>query len=232
MLVISRAFSLAHAVHLELFLHFFHTRCFGSLRHITCIQIICPFFYGAFRHSVEVVHLQDVIFRIQVAYFVHIEFLPLERTEFKQIAIVYASEFRLAMVYDVGAFSKREINDIHAIHLADVLVALAFLYIFRHELRRTEKHTLEICVFRVVLHLNEKQFTLVVLSKHVHTIIFVVLIILITFTLKHLPNFYFHSKQRSEQSFQNSEVCLLSEQAFHCPVKTYVFILCHNDNGF
>ena len=206
MLVISRAFSLAHAVHLELFLHFFHTRCFGSLRHITCIQIICPFFYGAFRHSVEVVHLQDVIFRIQVAYSIHIEFLSLERTEFKQIAIVCASEFRLAMVYDVGAFSKREINDIHAIHLADVLVALAFSITdqLSGSLRHTEYYTLEISIFGIILHLDKYFITRIVYCQQIYTIVSVGNALISAF--KHLLDFDFHSKQRSEQSFQNREI--------------------------
>ena len=228
MLVIGRTFRLVHAVYRKLFLNFLHTWCLCTLGHISRIQIVCPFLNGVLRHTVEVVHLHYIILGIKVAYYINVEFLLLERTQFKQVSIVYATELCLAVINDVRPLAQREIHDVHTVHLTHVLVSFTFLDIFRNKFRRAEQHTLEVSIFRIVLHLNQEQFTLVVLCKHIHSVILVRLIILIAFTLKHPLDLDLHAKQSSKQTLKDSEVCFLSEQSFHRPVKPYVFVLVHN----
>ena len=82
MSVVCLLFRLVHTVYFQLFLYFFQAGSLGTFRYFSCIQIVNPFFQRCFRHLVEVVHLQDVIFRIKLAHLVHLESLSLEWTKF------------------------------------------------------------------------------------------------------------------------------------------------------
>ncbi len=95
-----------------------------------------------------------------------------------------ASEFGLSMIYIVRAMPQREINDINAIDLANLVIALTSIDIFSHQLGSPEQHTLEVSIFIVVLNLYQNKLAFGVLGKHIDTVILVILILLIAFALK------------------------------------------------
>ncbi len=227
MTVVGVAFRLVHLVDCQLFLHFFHARSLCSGRYVTGVQIVCPFLDGAFSHAVEIIDFQNVVFGVEVAHHIGAELLLLERAKLQQFSVMDASELRLAVVDDVCALAQRKVDDVHAVHFAHVFVSLAFLDVFRHEFRRSEEHSLEVCELSVVLHFNEEQVAFVVFSQHVHPVVLVVLVVLVALALQHSLYLYLHAEQRCEQSFKNPEVCLLPEQPFHGPVEAYVLVLFH-----
>ena len=84
--------------------------------------------------------------------------------------------------------SQREVDNINAIYLTNLVIAFSPIDIFSHQLRSAEQHTLEVGVFIIVLHLYQHQFTLGVLGKHIDTVILVILILLIAFTFQESLN--------------------------------------------
>ena len=219
MLVIRVQLLSAHAVQLQLFLHLVQSRCRGMFRHVSRVQVINPLLQRRFCHPVEVIHLQDIILRIKLAHLVHLERLLLEGAQLQHIPLVNPHELRLPVIHEILAVSQREIHDVHAVHLAYLVVSLSAVDILRHQLRSPEQHPLEIRILIVVLHLDEHQFPFRVLRQHVHAVVLVELILLITFTLQQFLDRYLFLQQCSEQSLQHRIVGLVAQQALHRPVK-------------
>ena len=55
--------------------------------------------------------------------------------------------------------SQREIDDINAIDLADLVIAFPSIDILGHQFEGAEQHTLEVGVFIIVLYLYQYQLT-------------------------------------------------------------------------
>ena len=184
MTVISFALAFCHPVHLQAFAHLRQAGGVGCFGNLTRIQIVDPFLQRGLGHFVEVVHLQDIILRIKLAHGIHLKGLPLERSQFQYVVLMDAAKFRLAMVHDILAMPQGEINDVHAVHLAHVLISLATVDVFRHQLRHAEQHALKISVLIVVLHLDEYQFPFGIQGQQIHTVVLVELVFLIAFALQ------------------------------------------------
>ena len=112
----SRAQQLAHLV---------QSRGGGVLGQRPRLEIINPFLDGAFSYLVEVVDLEDVVFREELADGIDLELFLLEGVQLQDVPVVDTAELGLAVIDIVGAFAEGEINDVDAIDLADMLVVLA-----------------------------------------------------------------------------------------------------------
>ena len=122
------------------------------------------------RPAVEVVHLQDIVFRIELIDLVHPELLTLERRQPKHVVLVDAPELGLAVINEVLALTQVEVDDVDAVHLLHVVVVLTAVDILRDEFRGAEEDALEIGVFGLALHLDEQQLALLVLGQDVHAV--------------------------------------------------------------
>ena len=134
------------------------------------------------------------------------------------------TEFRLPMIHHIRTIAQIEINDVDAINLADIFIALSSVDVFGYQLGCTEQHTLEISIFIIVLYLNDKQLPLVILRQNVHTVSLVELTFLITLAFKKFLYFHFLTQKSGHQSFQDGIISLVSKQAFHRPIKSNVII--------
>ena len=83
---------------------------------------------------VEVVHLQDVIFRVELVNLVNPELLTLECRQLQHFVVVDSPELRLPVINEVFTLPKVEIDDIDGIDLLDVIIVLTAVDIFRHQL--------------------------------------------------------------------------------------------------
>ena len=109
----------------------------GSIRIIwdlTRREEVDPLLKGHLRPAVEVVDLQDEIFRIELTDGLNLELLLLEGRQRQYLAIVDATKLRLPMVDNVGAVAQVEVYNVDAIHLLDVLVALPAVDVLGNEL--------------------------------------------------------------------------------------------------
>ena len=129
------------------------------------------------------------------------------------------------MVNVVFALSQLEINDVYRIHLAHFVVVVAFVYVFGYRLRHAVEHTVEIRYLVTVLYFDDYQFAVLVLGKHIHAVILVEKILLIAFALEEMLDFHLLADKGVKQSLQHGMVCLVAQQAFHRPVKPYVFVV-------
>ena len=71
-----------------------------------------------------------------------------------------ASELGLTMIYNILTLSQRKINNVHTINLSNFLITFTTIDVFCYQFGCTEKHSLEIGIFIVVLYFNQNQFTL------------------------------------------------------------------------
>ena len=94
------------------------------------------------------------------------------------------AELRLAMIHAVLTLAQVEIDDVDAIHLLHVFIVLTAIDVFRHQLRRAEEDALEIGIFGLSLHLDQQQFTAVILSKNIDTVQLGILMVFVTLTLQ------------------------------------------------
>ena len=172
---------------------------------------------------VEVVDLQNIVFRIKVADSTDLELLLLERRQRKDFPIMNTAELSLAVVHDVCSTAKIEVDNFHTVDLTDVVIALSAVDILGDKLRRSEEHPLEICLLCLVLNLDDVQLAVFVLCKHVNTVLLVVLTILIALTLQKLLYLYLLVEQGCQESLQDSVVGFVAKQPLHRPVKSYIF---------
>ena len=129
------------------------------------------------------------------------------------------------MIDDILTIAKVEINDINTIYLSDTLIIIATVNIFSDKLRGTEKHTLEISDLCLVLYLNEIELTLLILGKHINSVLLVVSILLVAFTLQELLYLNGVAKERSQKALKHSKVGFITQQPFHCPVEADIFLV-------
>ena len=85
---------------------FVQSRRGGVLGQRPRLEIINPFLDGAFGHLVEVVDLEDIVFREELADRIHLELFLLEGVQFQNAPVVDAAELCLAVIDVVGAFPK------------------------------------------------------------------------------------------------------------------------------
>ena len=194
-----------------------------------CVEEIDPLLQRHLAPLVEIVDLQDEVLGIEVADGVHLEPLLLERGERQQLAVVYAAKLGLAVIDDVRAPAKVEVDDVHTVDLADVLIVLSAVDVFCDEFRGSEEHSLEVGQFRLVLHLNEVQLALVVLGENIYAVLLVVLVLLVALALKELLNLYRLAEQGGEESLEDSKVGFVAEQALHRPIESDIlWLFVHN----
>ena len=220
MAVIGIQLGLAHPFQTELLAGFMQARRRRVFRNVTRIEEIYPLLQRYFRPSVEVVHLQDIVFRVKVAHRADLELLLLEGGQTQKLAVVDALELRLPVIDHVRAVAQIEIHDVHAVYLPDMLVPFPAVDVFRHELRRAEQHPLEIGELRVVLHLDDEQLATVVFRQQVHTVLLVVFVLLVALALQQFLYLDRLVQQRGEQPLQHAEVGLVAQQALHRPIET------------
>ena len=155
------------------------------------------------------------------------ETLVLTYRELQNVVLVMQSlEECLAMIDIVGALSKFEIHDVDTIHLAHLAIVVAKFNIIGYDLRHTIEHTVEIRQLAIVLYLDNGKFAVFALSKNVHTVKLVELALLVRLALQKPEYGILAAEERRHQSFKHGMVGFIAKQAFHSPVKTYVYL--HN----
>ena len=133
-----------------------------------------------------------------------------------------ATEFRFPVVDNISTVSQREIDDVHAVDFAHLIVTLPPVDVLGHKLGCTEQHTLEIGVFIVVLHFYQDQFAFTVFGQDIHSVILVEFICLIAFAFQQLTDNDAFAQQGRKQAFQHAKIYLVAKQTFHRPIKTDV----------
>lgn len=112
-----------------------------------------------------------------------------------------------------------EIHDVDGIHLAYLLIVLAYVDVVGDDLRHAIEDAVEVSQLTVVLNIEDGELALLVLGKDVHTVELVVFVFLIGLALKEAHDGELLVQQRSHQSFEHGMVCLVAQQAFHRPIK-------------
>ena len=134
MTVISLLLIRAHAHHTQTLPRLGQSGSRGRIGNLTRVQIVDPLLQRCLGYAVEIIHPQDVVFRIELAHFLDTERLSLERRKTEDVTQVDAPELRLAMVDRINATAQGEINDVDAVDLAHPMVTLAAVDILRDEL--------------------------------------------------------------------------------------------------
>ena len=149
-----------------------------------------------------------------------VEFLSLIRTEAQQVAIVYSSKLRLALVHHVVALAKVEVHNINRVYLFDILIVLPSVDIVGDKLRGPEEHSLEIGKLWLALHFNQYQFPLPVFSQKVYTVILGLIAFLVAFTLQKAVYLHVELQQRCEEALKHAKIGLVAQDTLQCPVET------------
>lgn len=136
-----------------------------------------------------------------------------------------AAEFCLPVVDIILALPQLEIDDVDGIQLAYPVVVIPKVDVLRDGLGDSVEHPVEIVQFMVILHLNDEQTALTVLRQHVRTVELIVGVFLIAFAFQKTDNTHILTQQSGQETLQHDVVALISEQAFHRPVKAYQIIL-------
>ena len=133
-----------------------------------------------------------------------------------------ATELGLSVINDILSMPQREINNVDAIHFTNLVISLSPIDVFCHQFGSTEKHALEISIFIVVLDFNQQQRSFGIFGKHIHTVVLVELLFLITLAFQQFLNGNLVVQQSGQKAFKHGKVGLVTEKAFHRPVKTYI----------
>ncbi len=113
------------------------------------------------------------------------------------------------MVNVVLALTEFKVDDIYRVDFPHLVVWLAQSDILRYRLRHPVEHAVEIRQFATVLHLDDAEFPILAFGENVHTIVFVLLVLLVAFALKKLVDSELLSNQRRQESFQHGMVSLV-----------------------
>ena len=132
MTVVGIQFCLRHACQTQFLSGFCQSGSIGIIRNITRTQHVDPLLNGHLRPAVEVVGFQYEVLWIEVTHRIHIELLSLERRQLQYVAVMNTAELRLAVIHDILSLSEVEIDNVDAIYLTDILVALSAVDVFRH----------------------------------------------------------------------------------------------------
>ena len=229
-MAIDKIFLSRQLAHIEAFFGICQAWGGVAVLYLTCLQEPNPLIEVRLRHLVEVVDAQEVILRKDVACLT-LRFLPvLECVAEEHLAlaigelqdvvrVVQALEHGLAVVHIVLRLTEGEIHDVDGIHLAYLLIVLAYVDVVGDDLRHAIEDAVEVSQLTVVLNLEDGELALLVLGKDVHTVELVVFVFLIGLALKEAHDGELLVQQRSHQSFEHGMVCLVAQQAFHRPIK-------------
>ena len=97
---------------------------------------------------------------------------------------MYADEVVLPVIEIVGALAQIEVNNANGIDFFHLIIFIPQLNVLRNCLSHTVEDTLQIVELARLLNLNQYDFALRVLGLDVHAVEFVVLRLLVPFTLK------------------------------------------------
>ena len=142
--VIGAELIFCHALQAQLLLGFCQAGGGGIFGYLARVEEVDPLVKGHLRPFVEVVHTKNEVLGIEVAHLIHMELLYLEGRQLENIARVDASEPRLAVIHRVGGFAQIEIDNVDAINLADVLIALTAVDVLGRQLLGAKQHAVEV----------------------------------------------------------------------------------------
>ena len=222
MLVIRIQFPLAHLLQPKLLTNQRQARRRRILPNLPRVQIMYPLLQRALGHPVEIVHLQNVILREQLAHRIHLEPLLLERRQVQGVSQVPPLELRLPTIQVVFPHSQRKVHDVHAVHLPHLLVILPPVDVLAQQLRCPKDHPLEVRQLRVVLHFDDHQLPPFHLRQQVHPVALLVLRLPVALALQKPVNPHLLLEQGRKKSLQHPVVGLVAQQPLHRPVEADV----------
>ena len=94
------------------------------------------------------------------------------------------------MVYVVIPLAVIAVEDAYGVHLLDLVILVADVYMLGYGLASAVKDTLQVVQLACELHLDDDQMALAVLGLDVNTVELVVVAVLVRFALQYLHNFH------------------------------------------
>ena len=108
---------------------------------------VYPLLQGNLRPTVEVVHLENIVFGVQLIDLADAKLLTLERRQAQHVAIMDAAKLCLAVIHEVLPLSEIEIDDVNRIDLLHIVIVGAAVNVLRDQLGRAEEYALEVGIF-------------------------------------------------------------------------------------
>ncbi len=131
----------------------------------------------------------------------------------------------LSLIDVVVALAEVEVEYTDRVDLLHALIGVPKVDVFGDGLRHAVEDALKVEYLRGVLHLYDYNLALAVAGLYVYAVELVVGVSLVSLAFKDVHHFHLLTEEYGEEAFQHSEVCFLSQQAFHSPVKAYVFVV-------
>ena len=228
MTVVGNTLTRTHLEILELLLRFSKTRGRCPILYPTALQVLKPLFKGCRGHLVEFVDADDKVFREDAGGRHHLNRVFVALVDYQLIMRVNTDELVLAMIQVVGTLAQIEVDNTDGIHLSHLVILATQVNMLGNRLGYAIEYTLEIIELASLLDLNDDNLILGISGLDVNAIELVVLILLITLTLQDLHDFYLFIEQHSHQALENIEVRLVAKHTLHCPIKSYIPLVCHH----
>ena len=119
----------------------------GILGYLAGGEKVYPLLQGNLRPTVEVVHLENIVFGVQLIDLADAKLLTLERRQAQHVAIMDAAKLCLAVIHEVLPLSEIEIDDVNRIDLLHIVIVGAAVNVLRDQLGRAEEYALEVGIF-------------------------------------------------------------------------------------
>ena len=192
----------------------------GRAVYLTRLEELYPLVKRSLRHTVKVVHAQDVVFGENVACILANEYLLLTRGQAQHVVrVVQAAEDGLTVVNVILPLSEAEIDDVDGVDLTDLVIGISQVDVFGDGLRHAVEHPVEIVKLPVVLHLDDEKPPPCVLHEDVGTVELVGRVFLVRLAFQEATDAKVFAQQGGKEAFKHHVVALVAKQTFHGPIE-------------
>ena len=199
---------------------------------MTVFQVVEPLLKRGLGHRIELVDTDDEVLWEYLCGGLHVDNILLLRVHLQLIMRMDTDETCLTMIEIVGTPAEVKIHDAHVIDLLHLVVQIAQLDVIRQGLGNPIEDAFEIVELTCELDFYKDNLSAGIDGFHIYTVVLVVFLFLIPFTLKNRRDGYLLAKQHGNQSFENVKISLVAKHTLHGPVKTNVFVFCYHNNAY
>ena len=189
------------------------------------LQIVHPLLKRSLGNVVKLIDPNDIIFRENLFRGFHLYNSIFLGGNLQLILTVHTDEAGLTMIKIITALTKVKIYNADGIDFLHLIIKVAELNMLCQSLGCTIEDTLQIVKLARELHFYNENLATVVFRLDIYAIKFVVISILVAFTLQQFHDMYRFTQQYRDETLQHTKVCLVAKHALHGPVKTDVFVL-------
>ena len=189
------------------------------LLQIIVFEIVNPFIQAAFGHVVEVIDLDDVVFRIDLADHVILKDGGLPAAQREDVVLMDAAELGLAVIDIILAVAEVKIDEVDRVDFPDLLIQLAFLEVIDNELGGGKKRAVEVVPFGIVLQFHDNELVRRGLHQHIQAVALEFFGRHVAFAFQQLPHRQIVAEQGRQKALQNFKIRLVPEHFFHRPVE-------------